>query len=196
MSMKIVLGVDPGFASFGYGAIALDGDGAPSHVEAFGVIETVKEPNKKHVLATEENLRRAREISKGFLEVLDELASGGAHVLAIGAEAMSYVRSATAMAKVGISWGVLATCAASRGIPIVQGSPQAVKKALTGASNASKEEIQAVVKRLVPRAYGELSTAELFAAMGNTRLEHPADALACALYAIPSDIVLAARRAA
>ena len=61
---------------------------------------------------------------------------------------MSFPRNASTAGKMSICWGVLAAIAEARGLPIVQASPQALKRAVTGSSSASKDEVEfALLKR-------------------------------------------------
>lgn len=194
----ILLGVDPGFASFGYAALCIAPDGVSVRCDAFGVFETEKSSKKLSVLATEDNLRRAREIGE-FLEGLGGRLADDRNVLvAVCAEAMSWPRNAAATAKIGITWGVIAEWSRRERLPILQASPQMVKKAIAGAKTATKEEVQAGVLERVKFApkCGEKTLAAVAAKITKGRLEHPFDALAVALTCSKSEAVNMARRSA
>ena len=152
MRNTILIGIDSGFASIGYAALAFPPrlDATAVRCDAFGVFETRKSPKKLHLLATEDNLRRARDIAEFYDALFTRLQSDDRNVVA-GAclEAMSWPRNAGATAKMGIAYGVLAAVAARHRIPLLQASPQAIKKKLCGRRDASKLDIEAVVRSRV-----------------------------------------------
>jgi Holliday junction resolvasome RuvABC endonuclease subunit len=175
--MSCFLGIDPGFASIGYAIVQIE----PEKLIDLGVIRTEKSGKKRGVLASDDNLRRAREIHKALLRKIL-----GLRVVAICAESMSFPRNASAAAKVAISWGVLASIAEQLAIPIVQASPQEIKRKLCGRKDASKADIEAAVRKLykspvepnVPRSLRE----------------HAWDALSAIAACQDSDVLMMARR--
>jgi crossover junction endodeoxyribonuclease RuvC len=148
----IVLGIDPGTASTGYGVVAQRGnrllalDG--------GVIETAAGLPLERRLAT---------IHAAVAELIDEHAPVGVAVedLYFGANA----RSALA---VGQARGVVLLAAGQRGLPCASYTPQQVKSAVCGSGRAEKAQVQQMVQRL-------LSLSEL------PQPDHAADALAVAI---------------
>lgn len=176
--MNYILALDPGFRSVGFAVLAIATNDV-SLVKA-GVIRTESSAKKRRVLATEDNMRRAREI---YLEI-DELTnprSGAYEVKALCAEAMSFPRNASAAAKVAICWGVIASIVEIQSLPLIQASPQEVKKYVTGKKDASKEEVEAAVCRLLPEASTVIS-------LPKTLKEHAYDAVAVGLTCLNSDI--------
>ncbi|HMJ02096.1 MAG TPA: crossover junction endodeoxyribonuclease RuvC [Conexibacter sp.] len=148
----IVLGIDPGTASTGYGVVqqrsgrllALDG----------GVIET---PTG---LALE---RRLTTIHARVAELLRE------HVpLAVAVEDLYFGANARSALAVGQARGVVLLAAGQAGLPCASYTPQQVKSAVCGSGRAEKAQVQQMVQRL-------LSLAEL------PRPDHAADALAVAI---------------
>ena len=135
--MPHILGIDPGFAACGIAVY----DVAAEDVPLLDVIRTEKSSKKRGVLASDDNLRRAREICEALVEVVDRF-----DVVVICAESMSFPRNSSAAAKVAMAWGVLGTISSIRGIPIVQASPQEIKKTLCGRKDASKDEIEDAVR--------------------------------------------------
>lgn len=101
MSPAVVC-LDPGFAACGWAILRLD----PScdRVEAMGVLRTEKDSRKQKVLATDDNMRRAKELYQGLRAVLAR--APGA--VAVAAEAMCFTRHASVAAKVSIVWGLVA----------------------------------------------------------------------------------------
>lgn len=194
--MKVILGVDPGFASFGYAALGFEGTARVDedrHVLHFGVIET----QKRDGAAVEDSLRRTRELAYELDGAIDDALKDGDELVVIAAEAMSFVRSASTMAKVGMAWGALATVAMVRGVPLVQARPQEVHRHVTGLAKSSKLQVQQELIRLVPRHACSRCIAPLsdcYAALGLSRLEHAADALACAVHFLETNTAIPAMR--
>lgn len=165
--MSVLLGIDPGFASIGYAALELK----TNKVLEFGLLRSKKANKKQRLLAVEDNLRRAIDIATSINELLSHL-NIQYSVNAICAEAMSFPRNASVAAKVSMCWGIMADISANHGVEILQVSPQEVKKAVYGAKNATKEDIQRVLQGLYPET-------TLFAeSIPRTLHEHPFDALA------------------
>lgn len=187
----ILLGIDPGFSSLGWAALCI----APPPSEAMrcndlGIIATEKASKKAHVLATEDNLRRAREIANCLNALVTRFEDDKNAVLAFCTESMSWPRNAAVTAKMGITWGVLAAVSHQRRVPIFQCSPQELKKQTAGTKSATKEEVEAaVVARLGP------SASAMIVAIPKTKREHPVDALAAAIVCSRAEAVQAARRA-
>jgi len=137
---SVLLGIDPGFASVGIALVELGVDS--DHVVALKVLRTEKSSAKRSVLSSEDNVRRAREIS---WEIRLLLTNPTYQVVGICAESMSFPRNASAAAKMAMTWGVLA--ALSGDIPIFQCSPQELKLKVAGSKIATKEDIQAALVR-------------------------------------------------
>jgi crossover junction endodeoxyribonuclease RuvC len=138
-----LLGLDPGFANMGWAVLEL---GVSSEqAVACGVLRTEKSDKKRKVLASDDNLRRSREVAGELKKILDTWT-----ITAICAESMSFPRNSSAAAKMAMCWGSIATFSLLRGLSLVQSSPQEIKKALCGRKDASKEDIaEAVRKRYV-----------------------------------------------
>lgn len=194
MSRSIVLGVDPGLANFGWALVELEPNGAERFVEC-GVMSTEKSQRKGNVLASDDNMRRARELHDGLLGVLRTVGKvypcGDANIVAIAAEAMSFVRAASAAAKLAMSWGVLAAFSAYRDMPIVQASPQLIKKTMCGVATATKEDVQ----RAIAERFGTHPDA-MFSHLRKTEREHAADALAAIVTCRDAEVIRVARRLA
>jgi len=143
-----LIGIDPGFASLGFAVVEVSSDFRRSVVRdsdnkpMMGVLETEKSDKKRAVKATDDNLRRTREMVRMLLPIL-----AGQQIRAICAESMSFPRNSSASNKVGICWGIIGTLAEMMNLPIVQSSPQDIKKHVCGRRDASKEEIQEVMAK-------------------------------------------------
>jgi Holliday junction resolvasome RuvABC endonuclease subunit len=172
-----IVGIDPGLASLGLAVLEWDGAQWRLSQDGLRVVGTRKSPRKQRIRATDDNVRRAREIG-----VLLEQHCGVPGVAAVCAEALSFPRSASVAAKVALVWGVLAEMTRARGLALLQSTPQEVKRAGCGCVSASKEDVQAAMCARFPEAGPPLR------ALG-ARAEHAADALAAAVACLETDQV-------
>ena len=183
--MARVLGIDPGFASLGFALADVHGNGvAGLDVVTLGVVRTEKSDAKRAVLAADDNLRRARELTR----VLTPLFEG---VQVVCAESMSFPRNSSAAAKVAMCWGVVASLAEQRDIPIVQVSPKELKKTVCGDAAASKEMVQKALDGLLGRVF---STELLGNGVPAGLHEHAYDALGTIVAARNSEVLRLIRR--
>jgi crossover junction endodeoxyribonuclease RuvC len=130
----IVLGIDPGAATTGYGVVARAGDGAVSLLEC-GVVRT--EPRTP--LAA-----RLREIHDGLSEVLSRHP-----VEAVAVEGVFFAKNARTTVILGHARGAALLAAALRDVPVFEYSPAEIKNAITGTGRATKEQVQFMVQRLL-----------------------------------------------
>jgi crossover junction endodeoxyribonuclease RuvC len=136
---SLILGVDGGLATCGLALAAIRNDGSLDLLKV-ATVRTTKSAAKRGVYASDDNVRRCRELAAELhCFVYGSLAL-------ICAEAMSFPRSSSTAAKMGMGWGVLAALAYELEVPIVQASPQQIKLALCGKKNASKAEVQAAIE--------------------------------------------------
>jgi crossover junction endodeoxyribonuclease RuvC len=148
----IVLGIDPGTASTGYGVVAQRG-GRLAALDG-GAIETPAG------LPLE---RRLTTIHARVQELLDEH-----DPVAVAIEDLYFGANARSALAVGQARGVVLLAAGQRGLPCGSYTPQQVKSAVCGSGRAEKPQVQQMVQRL-------LSLPEL------PRPDHAADALAVAI---------------
>ena len=179
-----VLGIDPGFASSGYAVVGLLPE--KEVVCLMGVIRTEKSDAKRAVLASDDNLRRARSI----YNELERLCGVCGVVRVICAESMSFPRNASAAAKVAMCWGLIAALSQARGIPIVQVTPKQLKKALCQDGSASKEQVQEALRM----RYNPQVLDDHLARVPRGQEEHPYDALAAVVACLDSDPIRMARK--
>jgi len=139
----IVLGIDTGFSTMGLSLVELTA--TVERVLGVRTLVTKKSAKKAGVRASDDNVRRARELASELRKRLEKY-----DVKALCMESQSWPRNASSSAKIGISWGIIAAVAESKDLPILQASPQAIKKALVGANNASKEEVIAAIRKRFP----------------------------------------------
>jgi crossover junction endodeoxyribonuclease RuvC len=150
--VMIVLGVDPGLASTGYGVVARRGD----RLIALdgGVIETA---------AAVPPERRLTSIHAAIDALLLEHAPD-----AVALEELYFGQNARTAFAVGHGRGVMMLAAGQRGIACASYTPQQVKGAVCGSGRASKDQ----VARMVMALLGLLE---------EPRPDHAADALAVAV---------------
>lgn len=176
-----LLGVDPGLANMGWSVLQLLPD-----MEVLidcGVRRTEKSNAKRKVLASDDNLRRAREMAAELDQVFNRFP-----ISVVCAESMSFPRNSSAAAKMAMCWGSLATFVQLRNLPIVQSSPQEVKKVLCGNKSASKEEIGAAVRN----RYGNAE--KLLEAVTPSVREHAYDSVAAVVATLENSEVIRALR--
>jgi crossover junction endodeoxyribonuclease RuvC len=177
---KVLVGLDPGFASLGLARVHLL-EGGGERVARLRVLRT-KASSKKHgVYACDDNVRRAVELAEG----LEEWITPG--VIAICAESQSWPRNSAVCAKLGHAWGIIASVAHRHGLPVLQRSPQDIKRAVTGSATASKKAVQAA---LVER-YGPLRLPTQV-----TLHEHCCDALGAVVACLDAPEIQMVRRLA
>lgn len=179
MTSVYVLGLDPGFASIGYTVYKL---GTPDEVVRMGLIRTEKSSAKRNVRASEDNLERARTIAEELQALLKEF-----DIRLICAETMSFPRNSSAAAKMAMCWGVMAALSLQHSIPVAQATPQEVKKAVTGQKDASKEDVQAALKK-------RWALEALVEEIPPSKQEHPFDALAVVIACSGSEVFRFARK--
>jgi crossover junction endodeoxyribonuclease RuvC len=151
----IVLGIDPGTASTGYGVVASD-PARPGRLRALdgGVIETP---------AGRPLERRLAAIHARMLELIDEHAPE-----AVAIEDLYFGANARSALAVGQARGAVLLAAGQARLPCGAYTPQQVKAAVCGSGRAEKAQVQQMVQRLL--ALSQLP-----------QPDHAADALAVAI---------------
>jgi crossover junction endodeoxyribonuclease RuvC len=130
----IVLGVDPGAGTTGYGVVARSGGGDVSLVEC-GVIRT--DPSQP--LA-----QRLREIFEGVTEVLSRHSPD-----TLAVEGVFYARNVRSTVVLGHARAAVLLAASMRDLPVAEYSPAEVKNAIAGTGRATKEQIQYMIQQLL-----------------------------------------------
>ena len=132
----IILGLDPGLGTTGWGVVAAEGNRL-AHV-ANGQIRTDASaplPRRLALLADQ-------------LEVL--IAEHKPSAAAV--EEVFVNQNPQSTLKLGQARGVALMCAARAGIEVGEYAPRLVKKAVVGTGGAQKEQVHAMVSRLLPGA--------------------------------------------
>lgn len=133
LTERIILGIDPGTQVMGYGLIVHKGS----------KIELIALDVFKFSYKEDHSLR----LKKIFQSVLDLIDKYNPDELAI--EAPFFGKNVQSMLKLGRAQGVAMAAALYRDIPIFEYSPRKIKQSITGNGSASKEQVAAMVGRLV-----------------------------------------------
>lgn len=129
----VVIGIDPGTASTGYGVVA--GAGTRLRALAQGVITTA---------AAQSAERRLAEIHRRVGELLDEHRPE-----AVAIEELYFGANVRTAFAVGQARGVVLLAAGQRDVPTRSYTPQQVKAAVCGNGRADKQQVGRMVARLL-----------------------------------------------
>lgn len=146
-----ILGVDPGLRNTGWGVI--ESEGSNLRFIAAGTVRS----NGKAELAS-----RLCELHDGLAEVLHNHWPDEAAV-----ENTFVNKDAGATLKLGQARGIALLVPAKAGLPVAEYAPNTVKKAVIGVGHGGKDQIDIMVRMLLPKAVYDS--------------EHAADALAIAI---------------
>lgn len=183
----IILGADPGFASFGISAVDIAPSGAASFAYA-EVIRTKPSAKKRNVRATDDATERARHISQRVTRAFALLKPR-----AVCAEAFSQPRNASAAAKVATARGIMIHQCETAAAPLLEASPQMIKLVTTGRRCASKAEVQDAVCDWL-----DLPAVNIVGATPKSLHEHIFDSLAAIRACLEDNLIrmILARRSA
>ncbi len=131
-----ILGLDPGLGRMGWGVIDVSGSRL-THVAHGVIVTTVAEGLAYRLLVLH------REVAR----VIDELRPAS-----IAVEQSFVHKDPSAALKLGHARAVALLAAAQAGLEIAEYTPNHIKKSVVGAGHAGKEQILAMVKRLLPTA--------------------------------------------
>ena len=130
---RIILGIDPGTTIMGYGIIICK----RKKIALLG--EGVIKLNKY-----DEHAIRLKKIFDRIIGLIDEF-----HPDELAIEAPFYGKNVQSMLKLGRAQGIAIAAALSRDIPYTEYAPRKIKQAITGKGNASKEQVAAMIQRLL-----------------------------------------------
>ena len=129
-----VLGLDPGLRHTGWGVIDVAGNRL-SYV-ADGVVHAPTD------------LPLADRLVVLFRQIIDVLERFRPDEAAVDETFVN--KNAASTLKLGVARGVVLLAPAERGLPVAEYSANLVKKAVVGAGHAEKEQVQMMVRRLLP----------------------------------------------
>jgi crossover junction endodeoxyribonuclease RuvC len=130
---KIILGIDPGTNLLGYGLVRVCGKKV--EMMAMGVIDMRK--------CADGYLKLGR-IYERVMGIIDAF-----HPDELAIEAPFFGKNVQSMLKLGRAQGVAIAAAISRQIPIQEYAPMKIKMSITGNGQASKEQVAAMIKRML-----------------------------------------------
>ncbi len=130
---QIILGLDPGTATTGYGVIAAD-DVVTRHV-AHGCITTAS------------NTEMHQRLNKIAKELKDVIRRYKPDIVAV--EDLYFYKNVSTAITVAQARGVLLQTVASAKLPVQHYTPLQVKQALTGHGRADKKQVQKMIKMIL-----------------------------------------------
>ncbi len=157
---RIVIGIDPGLASTGYGVVGIVSGRLVYH--AHGVIST--SPKDSHQ-------DRLLHIWNEVCRIIDLYRPDEA-----GMETLYFAKNASSAMAVAESRGVITLACALKGLPLGEFTPHAIKQAVVGVARAEKRQVQESVRLLL--ALPEIPSPD-----------HAADALAAAIAQLHTIII-------
>ena len=128
-----ILGIDPGTRYFGYGVIERVAAGRVRYIEC-GVLQ----PKRAGALA-----ERLGEIARGLGEIIGELSPD-----VVAVEGVFHGVNARSALQLGHSRGVALAAAGTHALPVHEYAPATVKRAVAGNGQATKDQVQAMVRAL------------------------------------------------
>jgi crossover junction endodeoxyribonuclease RuvC len=131
-----ILGIDPGLRRTGWGLIMQDGN--KLSFIASGAIA----PDEKFEMAM-----RLRALHEGLSDIISEFKPDEAAV-----EETFVNANAQSALKLGQARGVALLAPALAGLPVTEYAANLVKKSITGAGHAEKQQIRHMVEMLLPKA--------------------------------------------
>jgi len=149
--MKVILGIDPGLASTGYGVIRCSG--SRFRCLAHGTVRTSPRDGMGE---------RLIQIHQGILDIIKTYEPEEA-----GIETVYFSKNSKSAIPVAQARGVVLYTLASQGVPFAEYTPLELKQAVVGNGRAEKVQVQQLIKMI-------FNLAEL------PRPDHASDALAAA----------------
>ncbi len=129
----LILGLDPGLATTGYGLV--EGDGTAMRAVEYGVIETPP------------NTPLGARLAQLYHEIRALLERCHPHSAAV--EELFFATNARTAIMVGEGRGVILLALAEAGVPVVEYTPLQIKQAVTGYGLADKQQVQQMVQLLL-----------------------------------------------
>jgi len=154
----LILGIDPGTATTGYGLVESNGNGA-TKVISWGLIETDKNGFKENRLETI------------YKEVLIILKANKPDLFAM--EKIFFATNAKTAIAVGQAQGVLLLAASRAKVKVVEYAPGTIKKVVSGNGRSDKKQMQQALRKI----FGASIRSK---AKKKTHFDNAADALAVA----------------
>lgn len=130
---RVILGIDPGTAIMGYGVILEKG--SKMELITMGIVRM------DHL---DDHFLKLQRIFEKTIGLLDEYKPD-----ALAIEAPFYGKNIQVMLKLGRAQGIAMAAALSRSITVSEYAPRKIKQSITGKGTASKEQVAAMLQRLL-----------------------------------------------
>ncbi|MBL7923494.1 MAG: crossover junction endodeoxyribonuclease RuvC [Bacteroidia bacterium] len=130
---RIILGIDPGTVVMGFGVICIKGHRL--HLVSAGVLKLHKK---------DDHHDRLKDIFETVVQLIEQH-----HPDELSIEEPFFGKNVQSMLKLGRAQGVAMAAALSRQIPVFGYSPRLIKQSITGKGAASKEQVAAMLQRLL-----------------------------------------------
>jgi len=137
MARKLIMGIDPGTNYTGYGLLSVDGSAIGCVALGYIDLAKLKDPYQK-------------------LRLLFERVSGLVGEFApdeVALESPFFGENVQSMLKLGRAQGVAMAAALTRGLPVFEYAPRLVKQSITGRGGASKEQVAALLGKMLKIEY-------------------------------------------
>lgn len=172
--MSIILGCDSGLGAFGWAVAALDVDGTLRFEDAGAFTTTAGGAARK---GDDASLR----VQQLYRHLLALSRDWRPNIICVEGLAVPFGRTSTkTVQQLARARAIVDCLAVNRGAKLLERSPQAVKKALTGRLTASKEAMIIGIGREYP------ALADTLAGLPESQVEHAADAAAVIHACLPA----------
>jgi crossover junction endodeoxyribonuclease RuvC len=140
----VVLGIDPGTITTGFGAVTLEG--GTSRALGWGCIKTSS------------SAPIAERLARIHAEVAHQIRKYRPDEIAV--EDVFQAKNVRSALKLGHARGVALLAAADAGVPIFEYAPREVKKSVVGVGSATKSQVASMVRRLLGLSDAEMKEDE------------------------------------
>lgn len=130
---RIILGIDPGTNITGYGVIR--GNASDAVLVTIGFIDLSK---------YDDHYLKLKQIFDSVIGLIDRY-----HPDELAVEAPFYGKNVQSMLKLGRAQGAAIAAALSRSLPVFEYAPRKIKMSITGQGSASKEQVAAMLSRIL-----------------------------------------------
>jgi crossover junction endodeoxyribonuclease RuvC len=130
---RIILGIDPGTIVMGYGLIGIKNK--KPELISLGIVKLGK---------LEDAMLKLERIFERTTSLIEQY-----HPDEMAIEAPFFGKNVQSMLKLGRAQGVAIAAAVSRQLQVNEYSPKKIKQSITGNGNASKEQVAAMIQRLL-----------------------------------------------
>ncbi len=130
---QIILGIDPGTVVLGYGIIQIEDQKIT--LLSMGVI---------HLSKYDDSLQKLQIIFEKIQGLIENYRPNSCAI-----EAPFFGKNVQSMLKLGRAQGVAIAAALTKGVEVAEYSPKKIKQSVTGNGNASKEQVAAMLQKLV-----------------------------------------------